>query len=80
MFDKTSNFNHNFFTEQKQSRVIRRQKNNHWIRHTSHFQKHLGVSGFLKQILKLSFAHSNFLYNIYELTNALGDSVFAYSW
>jgi len=42
--------------------------------------KQFGVSDFFKHTLKLSFAHLKFLYNFYELANALGDSVFVYYW
>jgi len=81
VFDKTSKFNHNFLLNivtKKQSRVIGRQQNNQT--HIIPFQTQFGVSDFLKQILKLFFAHSNFLYNFYEQTKSLGDSVFAHLW
>jgi len=44
------------------------------------FLQRFGVSDFFKKTLKLSFTHSNFLYNFYEQTKSLGHSVFAHSW
>jgi len=82
VFDKTSQFNHNLLLNivaKKQSRAIRWQKK-HNQTHIMHFQTQFGVSDFLKQILKLFFAHSNLLYNFCEQTKSLGDSVFARSW
>jgi len=82
VFDKTSKFNHIFFTDHSHEEVEscnqRTKKNNQ--PHVTLFQNQFGVCDFLKQTLKLSFAHSNFLYNFYEQTKSVGGSVFTHSW